>query len=76
MTMTREIIEARMESAQAELSARTTEAQNLQNRFEEVGQQIHNLRVQIATYSDLLTDNTEAASETVRETVESLVSGE
>ena len=74
--MTREIIEARMESAQNELNARTTEAQNLQARYEELGQQVHNLRVQIATYSDLLTDNTESASETVRETVESLVAGD
>ena len=65
-----------MESAQTELQARLTELQNMETRATELAQQIHNLKVQIATYQDLLTDNTEDISSEVRETVESLVSGE
>ena len=74
--MTTEIVTQRMESAQTELQARLTELQNMETRATELAQQIHNLKVQIATYQDLLTDNTEDISSEVRETVESLVSGE
>lgn len=74
--MTKEFVETRLEGAQKELEARVTEFQNLQKRAEELGQAIHNIKVQIATYQDLLTDNTDETSENVRETVESLVAGE
>lgn len=74
--MTRETVEARCESAQNELNARTTELQNLETRAQEIVQQVHNLKVQIATYQDLLTDNTADTSVEVRETVESLLAGE
>jgi len=72
--MTIELIQARAESAQKELQARATELQNLQGRIEELGVQIHNLKVQIATYNDLLSDNTSEKETEVRETIESLVS--
>jgi predicted nucleic acid-binding Zn-ribbon protein len=65
-----------MESAQKELQARIAELQSMETRATELAQQIHNLKVQIATYQDLLTDNTEDISSEVRETVESLVAGE
>lgn len=74
--MTADIITQRLESAQKELQARLTELQGLETRATELAGLIHNLKVQIATYSDLLTDNTEDTSTEVRETIESLVSGE
>ena len=74
--MTHDIITARMEGAQNELNARLTELQNMETRAQEISQQIHNLKVQIATYQDLLTDNTDDAAAEVRDTIESLVSGE
>ena len=72
--MTIEIIEARKEGAQKELQARATELQNLQQRAEELSVAIHNLKVQIATYNDLLSDNTSEKETEVREAIESLVS--
>jgi chromosome segregation ATPase len=72
--MTIEIIEARKDGAQKELQARATELQSIQQRAEELGVQIHNLKVQIATYNDLLSDNTSEKETEVRETMESLVS--
>lgn len=74
--MTREIVEARMEAAQNELNARTTELSNLEARAQEIVGQVHNLKVQIATYQDLLTDNTADTTTEVRETVETLLTGE
>jgi predicted nucleic acid-binding Zn-ribbon protein len=74
--MTTDIVNTRMESAQTELQARIAELQSMETRATELAQQIHNLKVQIATYQDLLTDNTEDISSEVRETVESLVAGE
>jgi len=72
--MTIEIIEARNAAAQGELQARTAELQGMQTRAEELGLQIHNLKVQIATYNDLLSDNISEKETEVRETMESLVS--
>lgn len=74
--MTQDVITARMEGAQNELNARITELQNMETRAQEIAQQVHNLKVQIATYQDLLTDNTDETSTEVRETIENLVSGE
>ena len=74
--MTTDIVTTRMESAQKELQARLTELQNMETRATELAQQIHNLKVQIATYQDLLTDTTEDVSAEVRETIESLVADE
>lgn len=74
--MTTDIITTRLESAQKELQARLQELQNMETRAQEIAQGIHNLKVQIATYQDLLTDNTEDTSAEVRETIENLVSGE
>lgn len=71
--MTIEIIQARKEAAQRELEARATELQNISKRAEELGVLIHNIKVQIATYEDLLTDNTPDTEAEVRETIESLV---
>lgn len=65
-----------MEAAQNELNARTTEIQNLEVRAQELIQQVHNLKVQIATYQDLLTDNTADTTAEVRDTVETLLTGE
>ena len=72
--MTAEIIQARAEAAQTELQARVTELQNLQKRSEELSVAIHNIKVQIATYNDLLTDDISEKETEVRETMESLVS--
>lgn len=72
--MTVEIIQARAEAAQTELQARATELQNLQKRSEELSVAIHNIKVQIATYNDLLTDDISEKETEVRETMESLVS--
>lgn len=72
--MTPELVENKMELAQKELQARVTELQSMQKRAEELAGTIHNLKVQIATYQDLLADTTEESSEAVRETIESLVS--
>lgn len=72
--MTREIVEARKAAAQQELQARVTELQSLEARITELQLTIHNGKVQIATYDELLTDNTDDISSEVRETVESLVS--
>lgn len=74
--MTTDIVNTRMESAQKELQARIAELQSMETRATELAQQIHNLKVQIATYQDLLVDNTEDISSEIRETVESLVAGE
>ena len=74
--MTTDLVTTRMESAQKELQARLTELQNMEARATELTQQIHNLKVQIATYQDLLTDTTEDTSAEVRETIESLVADE
>lgn len=65
-----------MEAAQNELNARTTEIQNLEVRAQEIVQQVHNLKVQIATYQDLLTDTTADTTAEVRDTVETLLTGE
>jgi len=65
-----------MEAAQNELNARSTELQNMEARAQEIVQQVHNLKVQIATYQDLLTDNTADTTAEVRDTVESLLAGE
>lgn len=72
--MTVEIIKARAEAAQTELQARTTELQNLEKRSQELSVVIHNIKVQIATYNDLLTDDISEKETEVRETMESLVS--
>ena len=72
--MTVEIVENKMELAQKELQARVNELQNLQKRAEELAGGIHNLKVQIATYQDLLTDNSDDVTSEVRETIETLVS--
>ena len=72
--MTVELVETKLELAQKELQARVNELQNLQKRAEELAGGIHNLKVQIATYNDLLTDDTSSESEAVRETIENLVS--
>lgn len=74
--MTQDVINARMEGAQNELNARLTELQTMETRAQEIAQQVHNLKVQIATYQDLLTDNTDDTTNEVRETIETLVSGE
>jgi len=71
--MTPEIIEARKESSQRELQACTAELQKLTQRSEELSIMIHNLKVQLATYEDLLTDDTPDTEAEVRETIESLV---
>lgn len=72
--MTVEVIQARAEAAQKELQVRITELQNLQKRSEELNVAIHNIKVQIATYNDLLTDDISEKETEVRETMESLVS--
>jgi len=72
--MTVEVIQARAEAAQKELQARITELQNLQKRSEDLNVTIHNIKVQIATYNDLLTDDISEKETEVRETMESLVS--
>ena len=72
--MTKELVEQKCELAQKELQARVAEFQNLQKRAEELQSNVHNLKVQIATYQDLLADNTDDASEAVKETMETLIS--
>ena len=72
--MTTDIITTRLESSQKELQARLQELQNLEARAQELAQGIHNLKVQIATYNDLLSDNTSEKETEVRQTMESLVS--
>jgi len=71
--MTIEIIEARKDSSQRELQARVAELQGLTQRSEELSVMIHNLKIQVATYEDLLTDDTPDTEAEVRETIESLV---
>lgn len=71
--MTPEIIQARKESSQRELQACTVELQKLTQRSEELSIMIHNFKVQLATYEDLLTDDTPDTEAEVRETIESLV---
>ena len=71
--MTVEIIEARKDSSQRELQARVAELQGLTQRSEELSVMIHNLKIQVATYEDLLTDDTPDTEAEVRETIESLV---
>jgi len=71
--MTIEIIEARKDSSQRELQARVAELQNLTLRSEELSVIIHNLKIQVETYEDLLTDDTPDTEAEVRETIESLV---
>jgi prefoldin subunit 5 len=72
--MTKELVEQKMELTQKELQARVAEFQGLQKRAEELQATVHNLKVQIATYQDLLADNTDDASEAVKETMETLIS--
>lgn len=67
------IVEAKLEATQRELQGRATELQNVAKRVEELQLVIHNLKVQIATYEDLLKDDQPAAAAEVRETIESLV---
>ena len=74
--MTKELVISKQEQAQKALEARANELGSLQKRAEELAASIHNLKVQIATYNDLLTDDTAETSESVRETVETLVAGE
>ena len=74
--MTKELVISKQEQAQKALEARANELASLQKRGEELAASIHNLKVQIATYNDLLTDDTAETSESVRETVETLVAGE
>ena len=71
--MTKEIIESKLEATQRELQGRTTELQNITKRGEELGVMLHNLKVQIATYEDLLKEDTPSVEAEVRETMESLV---
>lgn len=72
--MTKELVEQKLELTQKELQARVGEFQSLQKRAEELQATVHNLKVQIATYNDLLTDDTSDASDAVKETVETLIS--
>ena len=72
--MTKELVEQKLELTQKELQARVGEFQSLQKRAEELQATVHNLKVQIATYNDLLTDDTSDASEAIKETVETLIS--
>lgn len=74
--MTIEIIKQKAEAAQNELARTHKELEALSQQAEELNLRSHNLKVQIATYQDLLTDNTEQAAAEVRDTVESLVAGE
>lgn len=74
--MTTEIIKQKAEAAQNELSRTQKELEVLTKQAEDLNIRMHNLKVQIATYQDLLTDTTEQVSAEVRDTVESLVAGE
>jgi hypothetical protein len=67
------IVEAKLEATQRELQGRATELQNVSKRVDELQLVIHNLKVQIATYEDLLKDDQPTAATEVRETIESLV---
>ena len=71
--MTIDIIKARMEGAQKELDARSTELQTITKRAEELNLVMHNIKVQIATYQDLLKDDNREQEVEVKETIESLV---
>lgn len=71
--MTKEIVEAKLEATQRELQGRTTELQNLTKRAEELNIVIHNIKVQIATYQDLLKEDAPEVEAEIRETMESLV---
>lgn len=71
--MTIDIISARMEGAQKELAARNTELQSITARAEELNLIMHNLKVQVATYQDLLKDDNREQEVEVKETIESLV---
>ncbi len=74
--MTIELITRKLEAAQKQLEAGVTELRSIEERAQTLGAAIHNLKVQIATYNDLMSDDTAEATDTVRETVEALVSGE
>lgn len=71
--MTQEIVQAKLEATQRELQGRATELQNIVKRSEELNVTIHNLKVQIATYQDLLKEDAPDVEAEVRETMESLV---
>ncbi len=73
--MTKELVENKLELSQKELQGRIAEYQAMQQRAETLSGTIHNLKVQIATYNDLLSDDTAEASEAVKETIEELVAG-
>lgn len=74
--MTIELINRKSEAARKQLDAAMTELKGLEERATHLGQASHNLKVQIATYDDLLADDTAEVSDAVRETVETLVAGE
>lgn len=71
--MTIDIINSRMEGAQKELAARSGELQSITTRAEELNLIMHNLKVQVATYQDLLKDDNREQEVEVKETIESLV---
>lgn len=74
--MTLEIIQTKSEAAQNELQKSMNELTAVQKHSDELNMKIHNLKVQIATYQDLLADNADEVTSEVRETVESLVADE
>jgi hypothetical protein len=74
--MTIEIINRKKEDAQKQLNLGVEQLRKLEENATTLSSVIHNLKVQIATYDDLLSDDTAAVSEEVRETIEGLVAGE
>jgi len=74
--MTIEIINRKKEDAQKQLNLGVEHLRKLEENATQLSSAIHNLKVQIATYDDLLSDDTAAVSEEVRETIEGLVAGE
>ena len=74
--MTIEIINRKKEDAQKQLNLGVEQLRKLEENATQLSGAIHNLKVQIATYDDLLSDDTAAVSEEVRETIEGLVAGE
>lgn len=70
----KEFVEAKQQSVQAQLASRIKDLENTQKQAQELELLIHNMKVQLATYEDLLTDATPAIEAEVKETIESLVS--
>lgn len=68
-----EFVEAKQQAAQAQLASRIKDLENAQKQAQELELLIHNMKVQIATYQNLLTDATPSIEAEVKETIESLV---